>query len=335
MTPPTIDVMDRLARGYAWLRQPLSMSGFRRLTAVAVFLLALIVVTGALVRLTGSGLGCPTWPQCGDGSLVTRPQYAGHGWIEFGNRLVSSAVSVVVALVAVASFRLAERRRDLQWLSLGLVGGIIGQIVLGGFTVLYHLNPGLVASHFLLSMLLLVDAVVLHHRTFARGPSAPQPLRWLGWGLTAVAALELIVGTVVTGSGPHSGDSTHVARFALNIREVAQLHADIAMLLVGLVIATAVAVRAVPTNSVVRRESLAVGVLVVAQATVGFIQYALGIPEGLVAVHVAGATALWVYTLRLALALHSEPLTVTSAVPEQIVLPDRAAVPTTAGSSGA
>jgi cytochrome c oxidase assembly protein subunit 15 len=266
---------------------------------------------------------------------VTRPQYAGHGWIEFGNRLVSSAVSVIVALVAVASFRLAERRRDLQWLSLGLVGGIIGQIVLGGFTVLYHLNPGLVASHFLLSMLLLVDAVVLHHRTFARGPSAPQPLRWLGWGLTAVAALELIVGTVVTGSGPHSGDSTHVARFALNIREVAQLHADIAMLLVGLVLATAVAVRAVPTNAVVRRESLAVGVLVVAQAAVGFIQYALGIPEGLVAVHVAGATALWVYTLRLALALQSEPLTVTSAVPEQIVLPDRAAVPTTAGSAGA
>lgn len=241
----------------------------------------------------------------------------------------------MVALVAVASFRLAERRRDLQWLSLGLVGGIVGQIVLGGFTVLYHLNPGLVASHFLLSMLLLVDAVVLHRRTFARGPSAPQPLRWLGWGLTAVAALELIVGTVVTGSGPHSGDSTHVARFALNIREVAQFHADIAMLLVGLVIATAVAVRAVPTNAVVRRESLAVVVLVVAQAAVGFIQYALGIPEGLVAVHVAGATALWVYTLRLALALQSEPLTFTSAVPEQIVLPDRAAVPTAAGSSGA
>jgi cytochrome c oxidase assembly protein subunit 15 len=244
-------------------------------------------------------------------------------------------VSVVVALVALASFRLAERRRDLQWLSVGLVGGIVGQIVLGGFTVLYHLNPGLVASHFLLSMLLLVDAVVLHHRTSVRGSGAPQPLRWLGWGLTAVAAIELIVGTVVTGSGPHSGDSTHVARFSLNIREVAQLHADIAMLLVGLVVATAVAVRAVPTSWAVRRETLAVGVLVVAQAIVGFVQYALGIPEGLVAVHVAGATALWVYTLRLALALQSEPLAVPTAVPEQIVLPDRAAVPTAAGSSGA
>jgi heme a synthase len=318
-----MNVMDRLARAVAWLRQPLSISSFRRLAAVAVFLLGLIVVTGALVRLTGSGLGCPTWPKCGDGSLVTRSEYAGHGLIEFGNRLVSSAVSVVVAIVAVASFRLAERRRDLQWLSLGLVGGIIGQIVLGGFTVLFHLNPGLVAGHFLLSMLLLLDAVVLHHRTFVRGEGAPQALRWLGWGLTAVAAIELIVGTVVTGSGPHSGDSTHVARFSLNIRQVAQLHADIAMLLVGLVVATAVAVRAVPTSLAARRETLAVVVLVIAQAVVGFVQYALGIPEGLVAVHVAGATALWVYTLRLALALQSEPLTVKSAVPEQIVLPDR------------
>jgi cytochrome c oxidase assembly protein subunit 15 len=318
-----MNVMDRLAQAVAWLRQPLSISGFRRLAAVAVFLLGLIVVTGAAVRLTGSGLGCPTWPKCGDGSLVTRSEYAGHGLIEFGNRLVSSAVSVVVAIVAVASFRLAERRRDLQWLSLGLVAGIIGQIVLGGFTVLFHLNPGLVAAHFLLSMLLLLDAVVLHHRTSVRGEGAPQALRWLGWGLTAVAAIELIVGTVVTGSGPHSGDSTHVARFSLNIRQVAQLHADIAMLLVGLVVATAVAVRAVPTSLAVRRETLAVVVLVIAQAVVGFVQYALGIPEGLVAVHVAGATALWVYTLRLALALQSEPLTVSSAVPEQIVLPER------------
>lgn len=321
--------MDRLAHRFAWvawLRQPLGMPGFRRLTAAAVFLLGLIVVTGALVRLTGSGLGCPTWPQCGDGSLVTRPEYAGHGMIEFGNRLVSSAVSVVVVVVALASYRLAERRRDLRWLSLGLVGGIIGQIVLGGFTVLFHLNPGLVAGHFLLSMLLLLNAVVLHHRTSPRGEGAQQALRWLGWGLTAVAAIELIVGTVVTGSGPHSGDSTHVARFSLNIREVAQLHADIAMLLVGLVIATAVAVRAVPTSSVVRRETIAVALLVVAQAVVGFVQYALGIPEGLVAVHVAGATALWVYTLRLALALHAEPLAVGAAVPEQIVLTDQDAM---------
>jgi cytochrome c oxidase assembly protein subunit 15 len=313
----------------------MSISAFRRLTAAAVFLLGVIVVTGALVRLTGSGLGCPTWPQCGNGSLVTRPEYAGHGWIEFGNRLVSSAVSVVVALVALASYRVTERRRDLQWLSLGLVGGIIGQIVLGGFTVLYHLNPGLVAAHFLLSMLLLANAVVLHHRTSPRGEGAPQLLQWLGWGLTAVAAIELVVGTVVTGSGPHSGDSTHVARFSLNIREAAQLHADIAMLLVGLVVATAIAVRAVPTCAAVRRESVWVAVLVVAQATVGFVQYALGIPEGLVAVHVAGATALWVYTLRLALALHSEPLPIRSVVPAQIVLPDRATVPTVAGSPGA
>src|SRR6201989_2546353 len=117
-----------------------SLPTFRLLTRAAVALLALIVVTGGAVRLTGSGLGCPTWPQCGDGSLVTRPEFAAHGWIEFGNRLVSSAGSVGVALVALASCRLAERRRDLQWLSLGLVGGIVGQIVLGGFTVLYHLN---------------------------------------------------------------------------------------------------------------------------------------------------------------------------------------------------
>ena len=142
-----------------------SLQTFRRLTLLGVVLLGLIVVTGGVVRLTSSGLGCPTWPQCGDGSLVPHGHYAVHGVVEFGNRLVSAAVGALMLILPLASLRLSPRRRDLTLLSLGLWVGFLGQAVLGGLTVLFKLNPGLVAGHFLLSMLLLLDVVVLDVRT--------------------------------------------------------------------------------------------------------------------------------------------------------------------------
>jgi cytochrome c oxidase assembly protein subunit 15 len=298
----------------------LSYPTFRWLALTAAVLLGVIVITGAAVRLTGSGLGCPTWPKCGDGSFVTRPQYSGHGWVEFGNRLITIAVTLIIAVVALASLRLPGRQPTLRWLSWGLVAGIFAQIVLGGFTVLFHLNPALVASHFLLSMLLLLDAVALYFKVdriafppartspeLTESPVQQKALRALAGLLAGTAAVVLAVGTIVTGAGPHSGDATHVTRFPIEIRTIAQLHADLAMLLVGLTLATACTVYATATSERTRRITLAMCLLVVAQAGVGFLQYALGVPEGLVALHVAGATALWATTVLLTLQLWAAP----------------------------
>lgn len=293
-------------------RLVLSPAAFARLTRVAVVLLGVIVVTGAAVRLTGSGLGCPTWPQCGAGSLVTRPEYHLHGVIEFGNRVVSASVGLVVLALPLLALgqrdALGRRRPDLVWLGFGLWLGYLGQIVLGGMTVLFHLNPALVAGHFLLSMLLLLDVVVLDNRARTgrgrREPVVAVPLVWLSTGLAATCAVVLLLGTVVTGSGPHAGDAAHaVHRFGFPVRSAAQLHSDVAMLLVGLVVAALVGLHAAGAPAAARRTGGWLGVTVVGQATVGFVQYFAGIPVGLVAVHVAGATLLWVLALQLRLSL--------------------------------
>ncbi|MDQ6650696.1 MAG: COX15/CtaA family protein [Actinomycetota bacterium] len=279
---------------------------FRRTAGAAVLALSAIVVTGGAVRLTSSGLGCPTWPRCTDSSFVSQPEYAAHGLIEFGNRVVTVLVFLLIAALLVQVFRLPQRRTDLAWLSGGLLAGYVGQAVLGGLTVLYDLAAPLVIGHFLLSMLLLLDAVVLYARTGPRGqagPATPRQLPWLAWLLAGTAALVLVAGTVVTGAGPHSGGSLHTPRLAVSIRGVAQLHADLAMLLTGLVVATVVTVHAVPASAAVRRAAGWLGALVVGQAALGFTQYFLGVPVGLVGLHIAGATAIWVVSLRLALAL--------------------------------
>jgi cytochrome c oxidase assembly protein subunit 15 len=289
------------------VRQPVPPAVFSRLCRVAMVLLGLIVVTGAAVRLTKSGLGCPTWPQCGDGSFVTRSQFALHGWVEFGNRLVSLGVGVVIAVVVIGSFRLTRRRTDLRWLSGGLVLGFFAQAVLGGLTVIFHLNPFLVAGHFLVSMALLFNAAVLdrHSREPAGAPAslARRELILLADVLVLASAAVLILGTVVTGAGPHSGDTGDVQRFEINIRSAAQLHADGAMLLTGLVVAMAFAVRLASVPRYARTLANALAIAVVWQVAVGFTQYFLNIPTGLVAVHVAGATTLWILALYLRLSL--------------------------------
>ena len=289
------------------LRRPLPAPLYARLTRVAMVLLGLIVVTGAAVRLTKSGLGCPTWPECGDGSFVARSQFALHGVVEFGNRLVSLGVGVVIAAVVVGSLRLRERRRELTVLSAGLVLGFIAQAVLGGLTVIFHLNPALVAGHFLVSMLLLWNAAVLDARA-RQVPGttvrlARRELVLLADLLAVAAGAVLILGTVVTGAGPHSGDTGDVQRFAINIRSAAQLHADSAMLLTGLVLAMVFATRIAPGPRISRTLSTALAVTVVGQVAIGFTQYFLGVPTGLVAIHVAGATLLWILALYLRLSL--------------------------------
>ena len=277
---------------------------FRRLTVAAAVAMGAIVVSGAAVRLTGSGLGCPTWPRCTETSIASPWTY--HGMVEFGNRVVTTVVGVYVVLVAVGALLRAPRRRDLTWLAWSLVGGFVGQAVIGGLSVLYDLSPPWVMAHFLLSMLMLWASLVLVHRAdpawLPRPPAARRELVLLGRLLVVVAGVVLVLGTVTTGTGPHAGDGAHhVRRFGFPLERVTQLHADAALLLTGLIVATLFAVRLTDVTPTVRRRSMWLAGAVVVQIAIGYTQYFLDLPPGVVELHVAGATVLWAATLWLQL----------------------------------
>ncbi len=275
----------------------------RRLALASVVANAAIVVTGGAVRLTSSGLGCPTWPRCTSGSYTPTAEYAAHGVIEFSNRMLTFALTAVVVATLVAVVRQRPRRRPLVRLAALLVLGIPAQAVLGGITVLTGLNPWSVMAHFLLSMVLLGIAVVLHWRTGeSDGPPralAPTLLQRLAYAVLAVVAVVLALGTVVTGSGPHSGDPK-AGRTGFDPASVSQLHADLVMLLIGLSIALWVALKA--TGG----PSRAAGVLVGAeagQALVGWTQYFTHLPVVLVGAHLAGACLVLAAACRVVLSL--------------------------------
>ena len=272
-----------------------------------------IVLTGGLVRLTGSGLGCPTWPQCVPGSytpVVQQPQ----GWhkdIEFGNRMLTFVVGVagVAALVLVARFvRRTGAPRRLLALAAAPLLGVVAQAVLGGVTVLTGLSPATVAAHFLLSMVLVAASTVLYLSVAA--PTRPAPVRreivQLGWGIGALAAVVLVLGTVVTGSGPHSGDAERPARFGFDPATVSWLHADAVWRFVGLVVALVVALR-LSSAPVASRRAVALLVVTLLQGAVGYVQYATDLPVALVAAHVLGASSLVVAVTAVFVALTGSP----------------------------
>jgi cytochrome c oxidase assembly protein subunit 15 len=281
----------------------LSVTTFRRLTVAVALSLAAIVVTGAAVRLTSSGLGCPDWPRCTSTSLVAPASY--HALVEFVNRIITSLVGVFVVLVAAGSLLRAPRRRDLTLLSWSLVAGFAAQAVVGGLSVIYHLAPPWVMAHFLLSMVMLWAALVLVHRAdpkwVAAAPDAQRELVLLVRLLVAVAGGVLFLGTVTTGTGPHAGSGAHVKRLNFPLERVTQLHADSALLLTGLIVATLFAVRLTPTTALVRRRATVLAGLVILQVAIGYTQYFLNLPSSVVELHVAGATALWSATIWLQL----------------------------------
>lgn len=266
-----------------------------------------IVVTGGAVRLTASGLGCPTVPKCTDNSMVATPEMGVHGAIEFGNRLLTFALAAAVVTALVTAWR--ARRRDLTVRAGGLLLGILAQAVLGAITVLTGLNPLTVMGHFLVSMALIAVAVDAHARAAdATGGDSAYPtsvrrdVRGLALLLVAVTAATLIVGTIVTGTGPHSGDKDATNRLPLDLESITQLHADLVFLLLGLSIGFVVAAMAAGTPPPLRRRgALLVGVLL-AQGLVGFTQYLTDLPVALVAVHVLGACLVWIGALRVELA---------------------------------
>jgi cytochrome c oxidase assembly protein subunit 15 len=286
------------------MRPPtLSPPAYRRVTLFALLALTFIVVTGGAVRLTGSGLGCPDWPTCAQNRVVAPWEY--HAMVEFVNRTITGLVSVAVMLAVLGSLFRRPRRRDLLWLSVGLVGGVIGQIVLGGLTVLFELRPGFVMAHFLVSMVLLANAVVLHHRA-GRPPGPTRPavsadLLALGRLEVAVAGLVIFLGTIVTSSGPHGGDEK-AERLPFLLPDVTRLHGIAVMLFLAVTLVTMWRLRKAGVAPLIMRRSEVLLAVLVAQAALGYVQYFTGVPAVLVAFHIAGATAVWVAVLRLHLA---------------------------------
>lgn len=269
----------------------------RRVLLVNLILEIGIVVTGGLVRLSGSGLGCPTWPQCVPGSFtpVSHQEQGFHKLIEFGNRTLTSVVGVAALLVIVAIWRWAPGRRSLRRISILPLVGVMLQAVLGGITVLTGLNPALVASHFLASMVLISLSAYLLYRV-GEGDEPPVSLvrheiRSVAWPTAALGAVILILGTMVTGSGPHSGDA-NTPRFGFDPRTISWVHADAVMLFAGLVVAVLLAVQLTATDPRPRRVWHAVLGITVLQGLIGYAQYLTGLPEVLVMVHMLGASLL-------------------------------------------
>ncbi len=276
-------------------RLPLQVSPerYRTITWVALAMIAAIVVTGAAVRLTESGLGCESWPNCSEGELIQfgTPNQT----IEQVNRLFTGLVSVSVIAAVLGSLWRVPRRPDLVRWSVALVAGVLGQIVLGGITVLVDLHPLAVSGHFVLSMILLACAVVLVWRAgHEPGPRAPRvgPTELLlGRIALASACLLMLTGPLVTGSGPHAGDAT-AKRFGFSIPDVVRVHSiNMWIFLVSVVVLLVLLVRSRAAADILRRGQLLLGVIVV-QGAIGYTQYELGIPEGIVLAHIAGATVL-------------------------------------------
>ncbi|HEY2313205.1 MAG TPA: COX15/CtaA family protein [Streptosporangiaceae bacterium] len=301
-------------------------ASLRRWALGGVITSALIILTGAAVRLSQSGLGCPDWPRCTNASLGAADATGDpliHRWIEFGNRLVTIAIFVIAVGVFVAAWQYrgpdGRRRRELVWLAAAQPAAIVAQAVLGGLVVIAKLNPTLVSIHFLASSALVAATVALYIRcqegTGRPRPLVARPVRLAALGVVGTVALMLAAGTVVTGTGPLAG-AADVARYHLPLEGATQLHADIGWLLAGLMVALLLGLRLTAAP----RKAVRLGWLLLAliglQGVIGYAQYFSGLPAGLVWVHVTGSVAIWVTALLLPYSLRDR-----GAVTDPVALP--------------
>jgi cytochrome c oxidase assembly protein subunit 15 len=277
------------------------------LTGLLLFLQSALVITGGAVRVTGSGLGCPTWPECTPGSYTpVAGQAEGqlHAWIEFGNRLLTFALFFAAVATLVAIFR--SGRRDLRFLGATQILGIVGQGVLGGITVLTNLNPLAVASHLLLSMLLIAAATSLHsrrHHPSVRTSSSDLRISRVSLIHTALAFIAISIGTLVTGSGPHAGD-VDAPRLNFAITAITRIHSASVWLLmiVSIYFLLRKSLNFETTQWLRVFIALAIG-----QGALGYIQYFLGVPEGLVVLHLLGSVLVWIAAWRVRLSVVRKP----------------------------
>ena len=287
MTP----VLDRLPR----TTTPL----VRRLAVASLVSQIAIVVTGGAVLLTASGLGCPEWPRCTADSIVTTPEMGFHGIIEFGNRMLTFVLVVIAVAMIVSVLGMRRERRDLLLLSLGLFAGIPAQAVIGGITVWTGLNPWVVGLHFIVSMVLVALATVLVNRARLttgeyvqrRSPAGPPLLRQLLVTSTVLTSITIVLGVVVTGSGPHAGDHG-AARNGLDSDLMTRLHAVPVYLLVATAALALVMAYRGQVHRKLRKALLILAAVVLAQGGVGYLQHFLHLPIALVALHMLGASVL-------------------------------------------
>ena len=301
-----------------WTPQPRTV---QRAALVALAMAVVIVVTGGAVRLTGSGLGCPTWPKCTDDSLTSTSEMGVHGVIEFGNRMLTYVLCAAVGWAIIAARSQKPYRRGVTLLGWTQFWVVMGNAVLGGIVVLVGLNPYTVAAHFLLSTALIAVATVMWQHT-REGDGAPRPLvgraiQQLVWVLTGVSVLLIAVGTVVTGAGPHAGDSSDVPRMPVDWEMVSKAHAVLAWIVVTLTFALWFVLKAVdaPKGPLSRTRDLFLVLL--AQGVVGYVQYFTDLPEVLVGLHMLGSCLVWIAVLRVLLALRERPEATVPGLPAQ------------------
>jgi cytochrome c oxidase assembly protein subunit 15 len=272
------------------------------LSGLLLFLQATLIVTGGAVRLTGSGLGCPTWPECTPGSYTPVAHQAEpilNVWIEFGNRLLGIVLGFVSLLVVIAVLKC--KRKDLRIIAFGQLLGVIVQGILGGITVRTDLHPNFVAPHFLISIILIPGAVSLYSRRRAPAvfvKSSPLTNR-ISLAHITTAFLAIVLGTIVTGSGPHAGDA-QAERLNLDIQTISWLHADAVIILLGITLAFYVAQG---TSERTKKTIKIFSALALVQGGIGYIQYFTGVPEILVGAHILGATLVWIAAWRIRLSV--------------------------------
>ncbi|MEV7564377.1 COX15/CtaA family protein [Streptomyces tanashiensis] len=293
-----------------WTPSPRTL---RRAALSAVVMSVLIIVTGGAVRLTGSGLGCDTWPKCTDDSLIVTPEQGYRGAIEFGNRMLTYVLSAAVGWAIIAARSTKPWRRGLTRLGWAQFWIVMSNAVIGGITVWMGLNPWTVAGHFIAANSLLTVAVITWHRTgegdTAPRPRVPRPVRKLSWAITIVSALLIVLGTTVTGAGKHAGDSSDVPRMPWDWTDAAHVHAIAAWVVCALALAMWLVLRVVDAPDDTRARARDLLIVLLAQGAIGYVQYFTGVPELLVAAHMLGSSLMWIAVLRLALSLRERPAT--------------------------
>ena len=323
-----IPIACRLYASFA-VKIHLKPATYRRITFWTIVALGAIVLTGATVRLTGSGLGCPDWPNCDDQQLVPTGENQYQAWIEFGNRLVTGIVSIAVILAVLGSLWRVPKRKDLVWWSLGLVVGVGAQVILGRWVVTSDLKPWVVIAHFLLSMVLLWNAVVLHHRAdennlrFSRNSNignskntnnkvgnhnagnhnaGSSRLQAMLWVMSVMAGWVLVNGTLVTGSGPHGGDEI-AERLNFDIADVARLHSFSVIFFSAIVLGIFWMLFRSQSAEKALKPMYVLMVVIGMQGFIGYLQYFNDVPELLVGIHVLGSISVWWATLHAHLAV--------------------------------
>ncbi|REK85016.1 heme A synthase [Streptomyces inhibens] len=301
--PNSLNPLELIARRW----QP--SAAFVRQTALATVVMAvIIVVTGGAVRLTQSGLGCSTWPTCTPESLTPTSAMGINGLVEFGNRTLTGVLCVVVGVFIIAARARHPRRRSLTRLGWAQFWIVMINAVVGGITVLTGLNPYIVSSHFLAATALLTVAVLSWKRA-GEGDEEPRdlvarPVRQLGWLLVTATGALTVIGSVVTGTGPHAGDATKLDhRIPLNWQEITQLHVDFVYIVVGLTVALWFTLRAVKAPAAPRRMVLELFACVALQGVIGYVQYFMGLPELVIGFHMLGSALVWICVLRVCLSL--------------------------------